>query len=471
MAYYGDEPIYRTTKGSPHAPKGLAVGTRVVTNGGDYRIVDAGTEGATYNPNSGYYSVPWSNDFANIGAATSQQVPQAAPQDNSPKFSYDSNIAYENYLAAKNALIDKTYQDALNTLNKGYDENMMNYDLQKGQIRYGYEDAERDIHGQTYRSIEQANANASNRGLMNSAMGAAQEHGMIREGNRNINIAARDRDRALNDLSTRINNLTKAYHGDLSTLEKNKASDQLAALHESLYLKDERDYDIYKTERGYEHDIDMQSRGFKHDEGMQQKLFEHNMDMEEFRQKWQSMENNLDRIQQWNIAQLNVDAQIKCATLSAGAQRYAADLAYQSASEAQAWIEKTYEEEKPLRDAERKARLGEIEDENRAKKFDKLYGDNIYNNPNTTTTVPSLIWKQIGDFFGFTTAQEKEMRIKAKDLLSKGFTKEQAKQHLLDNNVSLGVKAKNALEGSTGQTTYLDAYLDELLGISGNVAW
>lgn len=37
--------------------RGLSAGTVVHTNGGDYKIVSAGTKGATYNPSSGYWSV------------------------------------------------------------------------------------------------------------------------------------------------------------------------------------------------------------------------------------------------------------------------------------------------------------------------------------------------------------------------------------------------------------------------------
>ena len=244
---------------------------------------------------------------------------------------FNTQSLYDAQLAAKKALIDQNYNSTKNALQNAYDTNKMEYGLQEGKIGANYDDSIKGIQNQTYRGLEQGKVLQANRGIMNSAMGTAQGQGMVRAGNDNMNQATRDRDMMLNDLTTRINNLTKGFGNDMATLEANKGSQLYGAQNEALSAKLGADMDLYKFDTDWANQFTMQDRGLTHAKGMQD-------DMQEFT----AMENNLDRNQQWAIAQLNSQTQLKASQISAGAQRYAANLASQDRAAAQQFIEKQW---------------------------------------------------------------------------------------------------------------------------------
>ena len=80
-----------------NAPAGLSVGDTVKTDGGDYKIVSAGTSGASYNSSSGYWSVKVSDGRANgiLGGPVTETGPMMLHgSPSAPEYVLNSDQAY-----------------------------------------------------------------------------------------------------------------------------------------------------------------------------------------------------------------------------------------------------------------------------------------------------------------------------------------------------------------------------------------
>ena len=218
---------------------------------------------------------------------------------------FDTQALYNATLNAKNALIDSAYNSTLNNMTNAYNTDKMESELQRGEIGRNYDDAKSEIRDQTYRGIEQSKVSAVQRGITNSAQGQALNQGLVRSGNDSINSATRDRDTMLNDLTSRINNLTSKFGADKTNLAANKGIKEYGAQNEAMSAKLGADLDIYKLNS---------QQDFTAGENALQRDFT-------------SGENVLNREQQTLIANLGYDMQWKVAQLSANTQRAVASLA------------------------------------------------------------------------------------------------------------------------------------------------
>lgn len=260
-------------------------------------------------------------------------VPEVQPQTRNTSFNTQS--LYDAQLAAKYALLEQNYNSARNTLLNAYNTTNMDLGLQKEDINSQYDQLLESIGLDTYENLQRSKEVSSARGIMNSAMGRAQDQSFVRTGSESVNTATTERNAMLNDLTTRINNLTKEYGNNLNTLEQNYASQKYGAQNEAMASKLATDLDLYKF------DADWANKFALQDDSQEFSTTER-----EATQAWQSLENNLDRDQQWAISQLSASTQLKASQISANAQITAANLAFTSQANAQAFIEKQWETER-----------------------------------------------------------------------------------------------------------------------------
>ena len=95
------------------APKNAQIGDNILTGGGTYRIVAPGTEGSSYNPNSGFYSVK----IDDLSTAITTQNENTVLQTSAVKSNTTAASNSKNTIDKSNTLVDKgnTLTDINNT--------------------------------------------------------------------------------------------------------------------------------------------------------------------------------------------------------------------------------------------------------------------------------------------------------------------------------------------------------------------
>jgi hypothetical protein len=192
---------------------------------------------------------------------------------------FDTDKQYNATIAAKNALLEQNYNTTLNTLKNNYDTNMSTANLQRDEIGANYQDAVDTIHQQTYDEAEARKVLSAQRGIMNSEQALASRQGVVRRGNDSINSATKERNQMLNELSTKIANLTKAYGNDVATAQTNYGLGQTQALNEALAQKLQADMSLGMFNVGEQNKFGLQQQGFQHEELMQGRQFEQDVKM------------------------------------------------------------------------------------------------------------------------------------------------------------------------------------------------
>lgn len=217
----------------------------------------------------------------------------------------NTQAMYDTAYSAQKALIDENYYNTINRLKGAYNANTMEYGLQRNDIKADYIDSIKSIGQQMYENLQRSKETSSARGIMNSSMGRAQDQGFVRSGSEYINTATTERDKMLNDLQTRITNLTQTYNNDLTTLEASKGAQLSFAQNNALNNKLNADMELYKF------DTQVDWNQYAMDKGQ-----ENNVELAHLQNRFNVDLNKLNFEQQKVLTNLNTDAQARLAYVS-----------------------------------------------------------------------------------------------------------------------------------------------------------
>ena len=229
-----------------------------------------------------------------------------APYQNPSSVSFDSGAWKQAYIDQMVSELTSNYNTDKANLDKTYNTNITNYGNQLDDTNMSYDANIQALQRQKYEDTQQAKNEAFSRGLGFGGLGQAIEQTARNNANNKIAETQNERSRAINDISTLINQAKYNYGIDSDVLLKNFNADKLKYMStaEIQALEKQLQVDMYNTDWSNRFLQDSNNRKFTSSEN-------------DKKYAWQSGENALNREFEASEAQKARDAQTALAKLQA----------------------------------------------------------------------------------------------------------------------------------------------------------
>lgn len=261
------------------------------------------------------------------------------------QINFDVNSWKNNYLDSLVSGLESAYNTSIANLEKNYNSGKVNLENQKDNVNSNAETLIEDLYRQRYQESQQSREYAFSRGLKYGGLGQAIEQQATVNNFNKVADAEISRDEQLNQIDSKLNEISYNYNIDYSTLKSNFDLDKLKHMStvELEALNKQLDIDKWNVDWQNKYNVQKEQNQWQENQNQLDRDSQHWIaKLDSDTRKWATKQDNntkkwlakLDaKTTKW-VASLNSETQLKAANISASASKYAASLSANASRDA-----------------------------------------------------------------------------------------------------------------------------------------